>query len=284
MKGKLFALLQTILPQHLLSRLVGKLAECRNPAVKNFLIKSAIRVYQVNMEEAEEPNPKAYDHFNAFFTRALKPGVRVFSQNSNVLTSPADGFMSQQGPISDGLIIQAKGKTYQLSDLLGGDQVESTKFMGGSFLTIYLSPKDYHRLHMPVAGTLKKMIHVPGRLFSVNDTTADNIPRLFARNERVVAIFDTDVGPMALILVGAIIVASIETVWHGLVTPPTRSTVQHWDYQDQSIYLEKGAEMGRFKMGSTIIVLFGKDAVRLNSIESGAVMRLGQDIGTKALS
>lgn len=275
----LFVLAQYPLPHHLLSRLMGYLTYCRNPAFKNFFIRAIAKVYGVDWSEAERPDPNAYACFNDFFTRALKPGVRPIANEPGALAGPADGYMSQLGPITEGRIIQAKGKDYSAVDLLGGDTARAAPFMGGSFATIYLSPKDYHRLHMPLAGTLREMVYVPGRLFSVNNATAQGVPNLFARNERVVAIFDTEAGPMALVLVGAIFVASIETVWHGLVTPPAGQSVRVWNYQDSPVYLERGAEMGRFKMGSTIVVLFGKDAVEWGNFAPGEVMRTGAPVG-----
>jgi phosphatidylserine decarboxylase len=276
---KLFVLGQYPLPHHPLSRLMGRLTHCRNPAFKNLFIRSIIKAYGVNMEEALEPDPNAYGCFNEFFTRALRPDARPIAADPKTLACPADGFMSQSGPITDGRIIQAKGKDYGVAELLGGDAERAGPFLGGSFATIYLSPRDYHRLHMPLAGTLREMVHVPGRLFSVNDVTAQAVPNLFARNERVAAIFDTGAGPMALVLVGAIFVASIETVWHGVVTPPAGKSVQTWDYRGNPVHLERGAEMGRFNMGSTIIVLFGKNAVEWQDLPPGRIMRMGEPVG-----
>ena len=278
--AKLFVLSQYPLPHHPLSRLMGRLTHCRNPAFKNFFIRSITRAYNVNLDEALEPDINAYGCFNEFFTRPLKPGARPLTQTADAIACPADGFVSQLGDIHEGQILQAKGMDYRVDTLLGGDAKRAAPFMGGKFATIYLSPRDYHRLHMPLAGTLREMIHVPGRLFSVNDATARGVPNLFARNERVIALFDTEAGPMALILVGAIFVASIETVWHGVVTPPTSSQVQTWNYDTQSVQLARGAEMGRFNMGSTIIVLFGKDAIDWSdALQPGTVTRMGEAIG-----
>jgi phosphatidylserine decarboxylase len=277
---QLFVLAQYALPQHPLSRLMGRLTECRNPAFKNGFIRTFIKAYGVNMDEALESDPTAYGCFNEFFSRALKPGARPIAEGPGVLACPADGFMSQSGPIAEGRIIQAKGKDYGVVDLLGGDAGRAAPFQGGSFATIYLSPRDYHRLHMPLAGTLREMVHVPGQLFSVNDATARGVPNLFARNERVVAIFDTEAGPMALVLVGAIFVASIATVWRGVVTPPAGTAVQTWDYRDDPVRLGRGEEMGRFNLGSTIIVLFGENAVEWQAgLEPGLVMRMGEPLG-----
>ena len=277
---KLFVLSQYPLPHHPLSRLMGQLTHCRNPAFKNFFIRSITRAYNVNLDEALEPDINAYGCFNEFFTRPLKPGARPLTQAAGAIACPADGFVSQLGDIHEGQILQAKGMDYRVDTLLGGDAERAAPFMGGKFATIYLSPRDYHRLHMPLAGTLREMIHVPGRLFSVNDATARGVPNLFAHNERVVALFDTEAGPMALILVGAIFVASIETVWHGVVTPPTSTRVQTWNYDTQSVQLARGEEMGRFNMGSTIIVLFGKDAIDWSdALQPGTVTRMGEAIG-----
>ncbi|CAB3636253.1 Phosphatidylserine decarboxylase proenzyme [Achromobacter mucicolens] len=263
-KDQLFLASQYLAPHHLVSRFFGYASDCREPAVKNWMISRFVRKYGVNMSEALQEDPLAYDCFNDFFTRALKDGARPLDEEPGAVVCPADGAISQMGAIEQGRIFQAKGHSYGLADLLGGDTERAAPFQGGQFATIYLSPKDYHRVHMPVAGTLREMIHVPGRLFSVNPLTARNVPRLFARNERVVCIFDTEHGPMAVVLVGAMIVASIETVWAGLVTPYKRriKSVRYDATARAPIHLEKGAEMGRFKLGSTAIVLFGPDKIR----------------------
>jgi phosphatidylserine decarboxylase len=272
--------LQYLLPHHLLSRGMHALARCENTALKNMLISRVVQTYGVNVSEALEPNPLAYPSFNAFFTRALKPDARPLDQTPGAILCPADGAISQLGDISDGTLLQAKGHTYNVADLLGGDTALAQPFLDGKFATIYLSPRDYHRLHMPVSGRLCDMLHVPGRLFSVNAATARHVPRLFARNERVAAFFDTDVGPMALILVGAIFVSSIETVWHGEVTPPSSAGIRRWHYDD-GMKLQQGAEMGRFNMGSTIIVLLGKQAGNWHGgLAAGDSVRMGQLLGT----
>ena len=276
----LFSLPQYILPQHFLSGIMHRLARCENRQWKNAFIKLIMRLYRVNLAEAQEPNPEAYPSFNAFFTRALKPEARPRCTEPNALLCPADGAISQIGEITTGRILQAKGKLFDATELLGGDPDRAKPFLNGKFATIYLSPRDYHRLHMPLAGTLREMVHIPGRLFSVNAATVNTVPNLFARNERVAAIFDTEAGPMALVLVGAIFVASIETVWHGEVTPPTRAEVKTWTYGEDAPSLAKGEEMGRFNMGSTIIVLFGDDAVRWdNALMPGSNVRLNQKLG-----
>lgn len=259
---------------------MGHLTHCRNPAFKNLFIRAITQMYHVNLAEALEPDINSYGCFNEFFTRPLKPEARPITRKPGALASPADGFLSQAGTIAEGRIIQAKGRDYSVVDLLGGDSARAAPYLDGTFATIYLSPRDYHRLHMPLAGTLQEMVHIPGRLFSVNDATARVIPNLFARNERVAAIFATEAGPMALILVGAIFVASIETVWHGVVTPPTAARVKTWNYAPDAVSLERGAEMGRFNMGSTIIVLFGRDVVAWSpSLQPGNVIRMGEPIG-----
>jgi phosphatidylserine decarboxylase len=277
---KLFALGQHVLPQHLLSRLMGSITRCRNTAFKDAMIRSFIRLYGVDMGQALEPNPSAYGCFNEFFTRALRPETRPIAPDPDTVACPADGTVSRIGAISEGRIIQAKGKDFSVIELLGGHQENAKLFANGRFATIYLSPRDYHRLHMPVNGTLREMIHVPGKLFSVNAATTANVPNLFARNERVVTLFDTEVGPMALVLVGAIFVASIETVWHGVVTPPTSATVRSWHYPESSPALSRGQEMGRFNMGSTVIVLFGDGVVEWEeSLIADSIVRMGQSLG-----
>jgi phosphatidylserine decarboxylase len=279
-KEALTTLPQYILPHHALSGMMSKLTHCKNKAWKNLLIKLIIRHYGVNMDEALEQDINAFESFNHFFTRELKPGVRPLTTERNAIACPADGAVSQAGNITGGEIFQAKGKNYTATDLLGGSAERAAPFNNGVFATIYLSPKDYHRLHMPLTGTLREMVHIPGRLFSVNTATTHSVPGLFARNERVAALFDTDAGPMALVLVGAIFVSSIETVWHGVVTPPTINSVRSWQYQDNAPMLKIGEEMGRFNMGSTIIVLFGKDMAQWdNEFTADKVVKLGERIG-----
>jgi phosphatidylserine decarboxylase len=272
---------QYILPHHALSNMMSKLTHCENKAWKNLFIKQVIRYYGVNMNESLEQDINAFKSFNHFFTRELKPGVRPFTTDRNAIACPADGTVSQAGNITEGEIFQAKGKSYSATDLLGGSLDRAEPFNNGVFTTIYLSPKDYHRLHMPLTGTLREMVHIPGRLFSVNTATTHSVPGLFVRNERVAALFDTDAGPMALVLVGAIFVSSIETVWHGVVTPPSITSAQQcWQYQDNAPTLKIGEEMGRFNMGSTIIVLFGKDKVQWdNEFTADKEVKLGERIG-----
>jgi phosphatidylserine decarboxylase precursor len=278
---QLFTVLpQYALPHHALSTLMSKLTHCTNPTWKNAFIKTIISLYGVNMAEAKFQELAHYPNFNAFFTRELKDGARPIAAEADAIACPADGAVSQAGPIANGRIFQAKGHDYSALELLGGDAERAKAFENGSFATIYLSPRDYHRLHMPLKGTLKEMVHVPGRLFSVNAATVEGVPNLFARNERVVSLFDTEAGPMALVLVGAIFVSSVETVWHGVVTPPTIGEPRTWRYQENAPVLEKGAEMGRFNMGSTIIVLFGKDKTAWDAdLVAGKLVKLGEHIG-----
>ena len=285
-KQRLFIFMQYILPHHTLSRLIGRLAECEAPWFKNRLIAWFIKRYQVDMSEALLEDPSAYRHFNDFFTRELKDGIRPIDDSQKAVVSPADGAISQLGNIEHGRIFQAKGHSFSLQELLGGDNERAAPFMGGSFSTVYLSPKDYHRVHMPLTGILREMVYIPGRLFSVNQTTAENVPELFARNERVACIFDTEQGPMAVVLVGAMVVASIETVWAGLITPPLRA-LRSYDYSQaarQPITLEKGAELGRFKLGSTAIVLFGPNHVTWNTeLQAESAVKVGQRLALEAV-
>lgn len=263
-KDKLFLASQYLAPHRLVSRLFGYASDSRLPALKNWMISRFVRRYGVDMREAQIEDPLAYESFNAFFTRALKDDARPMDEDPACVICPADGAISQLGAIDHGRIFQAKGHGYSVTELLGGSVERAEPFLGGDFATIYLSPKDYHRVHMPVSGTLREMVHIPGKLFSVNPLTARKVPNLFARNERVACLFDTEYGPMAVVLVGAMIVASIETVWAGLVTPSKR-VIRSTRYDAQAytpIHLEKGAEMGRFKLGSTAIVLFGADKIR----------------------
>ncbi|EAR60344.1 archaetidylserine decarboxylase [Neptuniibacter caesariensis] len=284
-KDSIFIAFQHIVPQHLLSRFVGKIADCQTPWVKNSFIKWFAKNYQINMSEAREEIPTNYPSFNAFFTRELKEGAREIDATSGGIVSPADGAFSQLGSIDHGRIFQAKGRGYGLTTLLGGDQERAEQFINGEFATIYLSPRDYHRVHMPVAGTLTHTTYVPGDLFSVNQTTAEGVDQLFARNERLVAYFDTEHGPMAMILVGAMIVAGIETVWGGQEAPRLKKPI-HTPFNNMNpepIHLEKGAEMGRFKLGSTVILLFGKDKIDwTESLQAASPVKLGELIATKS--
>lgn len=262
-------------PQHLISRLAGVLADSPAPAIKRPFINAFARRYCVDMSEAANPSLDAYASFNDFFTRALRDGARPICEQG--VASPADGAISQLGVVDGERIFQAKGHHYTLTQLLGGDSERAAPFINGHFATVYLSPRDYHRVHMPYGGRLREMIYVPGQLFSVNTLTARNVPRLFARNERVVALFDTDLGPMALVLVGAMVVASIETVWAGRVAPLRRKVIRTGYCTQQAIDLARGEEMGRFLLGSTAIVLFGEGAIRWrDDLGEGSLVRMGE--------
>ncbi|KZN31566.1 phosphatidylserine decarboxylase [Pseudoalteromonas luteoviolacea CPMOR-2] len=278
--------LQYALPKHAVSRLVGKLAAAQAGALTTQLIKLFIKQYKIDMSEALYEDPAHYKTFNEFFTRPLKPGIRPLASEAHILAHPVDGAISQLGDVIDGQIIQAKGHDYSLQTLLGGSEQDVAPYDGGKFATIYLAPKDYHRIHMPVDGVLRKMIYVPGDLFSVNPLTAQNVPNLFARNERVVAIFDTEIGPLSMVLVGATIVASIETIWAGTVTPPAGKDIFSWNYPaegDNAVKLKKGEEMGRFKLGSTVILAWGADkADFLADQQPETVTRMGTPFATIA--
>lgn len=286
---KLKIALQYAMPKHALSRLVGKLAAAEAGWLTTQCIERFIQAYDINMSEAKLKKATDFKTFNDFFTRELEDGARTIDKSPTTLCYPVDGAISQQGDIVDGQLIQAKGFDYSLTSLLGGDPVTAEPFQGGSFSCIYLAPKDYHRIHMPMAGTLKEMIYVPGELFSVNPLTANNVPNLFSRNERVVCVFDTPHGELAMVLVGATIVASIETTWAGTVTPPAGKDVFRWTYPtkgDTAITFNKGDEMGRFKLGSTVVSTFAPNMITFNK-EAGpeTITRLGEhyaDINTKA--
>ncbi|MDH5301816.1 MAG: archaetidylserine decarboxylase [Gammaproteobacteria bacterium] len=282
------ALPQYLLPHHLLSRGMHWLARQETPWLKNLIIRFIYKKFDIDTSTAEIENPLEYRSFNHFFTRSLRPDARPISTDRQLLVSPVDGTVSQAGligehaqpgslPIQD--IFQAKGRYFSLDELLGGDRQRAMPFVGGHFATIYLSPKDYHRIHIPVDATLKEMVHIPGRLFSVNPATTRAVPRLFARNERVACIFDTAHGPMAIVMVGAIFVSSIETVWAGEVTPPSRSKVRSWHYLAKQHQFAKGAEIGRFNMGSTVVVLFGPNMVNwTKDITAEHVIRMGEPL------
>jgi len=272
---------QYILPKHLLSRLVGALAAAEAGVVTQFFIRIFIKAFKIDMTEAQWEDPSAYRTFNEFFTRPLKDGIRPIVEGDDALCHPVDGAVSQFGDIIGDDIFQAKGHKFSLTTLLGGKPELAECFKGGKFATIYLAPRDYHRIHMPVDGVLTDTLHVPGELFSVNPLTAANVPGLFARNERVVTLFDTPAGKVAMVLVGATIVASIETVWAGTITPPAGKYVQHWQYGDENIALAKGEEMGRFKLGSTVVLCFEPNKIEFDDISAGAETRLGKLLAHK---
>jgi phosphatidylserine decarboxylase len=272
---------QHILPQRLLTRLVGHAAHVRFRPWKNWQIRWFIARYGVDMSEALEAEPRAYAHFNAFFTRALRAGSRPLDADEDTLLCPADGAISALGDVGAGTLLQAKGRHYSMHALLGGDDARAAPFDNGRFATVYLSPRDYHRVHMPMDGRLREMTYVPGRLFSVNFATTRRVPELFARNERLVCIFDTRFGPMALVLVGALIVAGIETVWSGAVTPPHGRAMRTWRYDDpNTVRLSRGEEMGRFNVGSTVIVLFPHGCMEWrDDLGTGSAVRMGEALG-----
>jgi phosphatidylserine decarboxylase len=278
--------LQHLLPKQALTSLMGWLAGARGGAATTAAIRAFVQRYGVNMAEAAQPDVAAFPTFNEFFTRALKPGARPLAQAD--LICPVDGAISQFGAIDGDRIFQAKGHHYTAQALVGGDGALAAHFHDGLFATLYLSPRDYHRIHMPCAGRLLRMIHVPGDLFSVNPATARGVPGLFARNERVVCVFDGDAGPWVLVLVGATIVGSMATVWHGVVNPPRPGTVREWAYHDQDIRLAQGQEMGRFLLGSTVVMLFPAGATSGRSLAfnpawaPGRPIRLGEAMATRA--
>ena len=273
--SRLSVLPQYLLPKRALTTFAGHVARSQGGAVTTALIRWFIGRYDVQMHEAQQPDPAAYPSFNEFFTRALKPGVRPLAQAD--LVCPVDGAISQCGGIEHDQIFQAKGHRYSTTALLGGDAALAQRFQDGMFATIYLSPRDYHRIHMPCAGRLTRMVYVPGELFSVNPTTARGVPGLFARNERVVCVFDGERGPFVMVLVGATIVGSMATVWHGVVNPPRSNSIRQWDYADQPVELAQGDEMGRFLLGSTVVLLFPNRAVKLGAgWAADAPVRMGQ--------
>lgn len=279
-----FGLLQQALPTHLMSRFIHRITRIEAPWFKNRFIKLFMKGFGIKLDEAQIQNPHSFRHFNDFFTRALIDGARPMPETADVLCSPVDGRIYQTGDIVEGRIFQAKGRHFNAVELLGGDPERSAPFLGGRFATIYLAPSNYHRIHMPLSGSLRETVYIPGRLFSVNPATARAVPNLFARNERVAAIFDTAVGPMAMVLVGALFVGSIETIWAGEITPPHRGKVQTWTHLDNDgqskVSLARGEEMGRFNMGSTVILLFGPDAVQwAQEMEPDSPIRLGQKLG-----
>lgn len=276
--SRLAVLPQYLIPKRALTEAAGALARSRSGAKTTAAIRWFIGRYGVDMAEAENPDPAAYASFNDFFTRALKPGARPLAQADWIC--PVDGAISQFGPVNAGRIFQAKGHDYTATALVGGDAALAARFDGGHFATLYLSPRDYHRIHMPAAGRLRRMVHVPGDLFSVNPTTARGVPGLFARNERVVCLFDSadgGSGPFVMVLVGATIVGSMATVWHGVVNPPRRAAPQAWDYADGQVTLAQGAEMGRFLLGSTVVLLFPPGPLAFNAAwQPGGAIRMGQ--------
>jgi phosphatidylserine decarboxylase len=275
MSDRLAVLPQYLLPKQALTALAGYIASARGGRLTHWLITWFVRRYRVDMGEAANPDIASYASFNDFFTRVLKDGARPLAQAE--LLSPVDGAISQFGAMQKDQIFQAKGHHYSSCALLGGDAALAAQFDDGSFATLYLSPRDYHRIHMPCAGRLTRMIYVPGDLFSVNPTTARGVPGLFARNERVVCIFESALGPFALVLVGATIVGSMATVWHGLVNAQRSGVLREWQYANSAVTLEQGQEMGRFLLGSTVVMLFPKGPLQFNAAWApGGAIRMGE--------
>ena len=278
MSRSLSVLAQYLLPKQLLTNVAGQFARREAGALTTWVIGRFVNHYGVNMAEAANPDVASYRSFNAFFTRLLTPGARPLA--SSGLVSPVDGAVSQCGAIGGDQIFQAKRHSYSTTALVGGDPALAAPFANGTFATIYLSPKDYHRIHMPCAGTLRRMIYVPGDLFSVNPATARGVPGLFARNERVVCEFDGANGAFVMVLVGATIVGSMATAWHGVVNPPRSSDVREWRYDSDKVSLKQGDEMGQFMLGSTVVMLFPADRVSLNPAwHPGVAVRLGEAMG-----
>jgi len=281
MRERAFVLLQYLLPQHLLSRLVGALARSRSPLVRRPLVALFLRGYRPDLAEAVQPSAAAYPSFNALFTRALKPGARPGPADSAALASPVDGCISDIGTSGGARAIRAKGHEYTLAALLGGDAALAARLAGGPCMTIYLAPFNYHRIHMPADGMLVRALYVPGRLFSVNDTTARHVPGLFARNERLVLQFDSPAGPWALVFVGALFVGSMGTVWHGdvIARPGQRAPLDLPLPSVAARQLARGAEIGRFNMGSTVVLLLPRDAAAWAGVTQGEAVRVGQALG-----
>ncbi|EKU25608.1 archaetidylserine decarboxylase [Xanthomonas graminis] len=277
----LLTTLTYVLPHRLLSSLARRLAYSPRPGLKQWLIDSVVRRFGVDLGEAAEPDPRAYPTFNAFFTRALKPGARVADPDPQALLMPADGRISQLGPIQDGRIFQAKGQSFTAAELLG-DAAAAAPFANGLYATVYLSPRDYHRVHMPWSGTLRETVHVPGRLFSVGPDAVRHVPRLFARNERLVCHFDTDFGPMASVMVGALLVSGVETVWSGVEIPRYGDRITRKDWRGKGIVLQRFAEMARFNYGSTVIVLLPPGVATLDpALAAETPVRLGQALARR---
>lgn len=280
MSDRLAVLPQYLLPKQALTALAGRVASARAGTTTTRLIRWFVRRYGVDMDEAANPDIASYPSFNEFFTRALKPGARPLAQAD--LVCPVDGAISQFGRIEQDQIFQAKGHRYSTTAMVGGDAALAKRFEHGHFATLYLSPRDYHRIHMPCDGRLLRMIHVPGALFSVNPVTARGVPGLFARNERVVCVFDGPHGPFVLVLVGATIVGSMATVWHGVVNPPRPGQLREWRYDDAPVVLKQGDEMGRFLLGSTVVMLFPAGPLQFNPAwQPARAIRLGEAMATR---
>ena len=281
----LHILIQHLLPQHLLSALAFRLTRCRVPLIKDFLVHRFIRAFAVNMSEVRVQEPEQFECFNDFFTRELRSGARPMTVDEDAVVSPVDGRISQVGIITGGQILQAKGREYSVTALLGGATFpNATRYEDGEFITLYLSPRDYHRIHMPASGRLRRAVYVPGKLFPVNEASVARVDRLFARNERVICEFDTAFGAMSVCMVGALFVGSMETVWHGQVTPTRDRRIRELQGTDGDAAgsRRRGEELGRFNMGSTVILLFEKDRLRWDaSLRTGSPVRVGQLLGKR---
>ncbi|MGK2941682.1 MAG: archaetidylserine decarboxylase [Immundisolibacter sp.] len=278
-----------LLPQHAISRLIYVLARSRRPWFKQLLINGLVRAYRVDLADAQQPDPRAYPDFVSFFTRALRDGARPVAGDEQTLVSPADGALSVHGRIDGDRLLQAKGRSFTLAELLGGDFQLADELSDGEFCTVYLAPRDYHRVHMPLAGTLRSMTHIPGRLFSVQGATARHVDRLYARNERLVCVFDTAGGPLVVVLVGALLVSSITTVWAGEINPHgDRKRLWRQTYPASgagSVHLARGAELGHFAMGSTVIVLVPTGRLSWDAaLHAGVALRCGEALGTVILA
>lgn len=276
---------QYMLPQHMLSGLMHRFMHIKQPWVKNKTIQALSKIYKIDLQDAQITDPNLYPDFNSFFTRALKPEARPIHPGADTWVSPVDGVISQSAPIDTHTLVQAKCHDYSLHALLGGDIQYAEKFKNGDFSVIYLSPKDYHRIHMPIAAKLVSMTYVPGDLFAVNPATVKLVPGLFARNERLVLRFKSEQGRFCLIMVGAIFVGSMETVFEGKITPPYGQTLQHWDYKNQNHYFEKGEEIGRFNMGSTVILLTPQGQFpALGQLENERFVKMGEALDPSLIS
>lgn len=281
MLNQIKAMIQYLLPKQLLTVFFGWLASKQLGMVTTWLIKGFMKLYKIDLNEAQYEEAEAYKTFNDFFARELKPDARPIDESADSIVMPADGVISQYGTIKENIMLQAKGHIYNLESLVACHPSMIKSFTNGYYVTTYLAPSNYHRFHMPFAGTLKEMIYVPGSLFSVNKATTENIPNIFARNERVICLFETEIGPMVQIFIGATIVGSIETKWEGLITPPRTGIMKSWNYP-QGIHFEKGEDLGCFKLGSTVITLFAENSIQfLATLKEGTIARVGNKMAER---